>query len=432
MNETTTWIIAGSAVLLVLLTIVLAAVLNRSGKRKREREEAYRKYRDDRNAALAEAEAEQQARKEAEAAAKETPARLEAPAEEPVEEHVEEPVAEPAEATEEAAPAESETPVPEAGPADDAQVCEEPADTQDEPLTEETAAAEGPAPETEEAPVPSVTESTGSEAPAAPGTEEPAQAEAPEAEEPVPPEAPEAEEPAPPEAAEAEEPAPPEAPEAEEPAVESGCADADQAPEAPAEGSLRPAFPDEADGLLLTKVMEGVVVDAGKTDPAVLKAGEPVSFLSIGRNLFVQQNRRVIGFVRNRGDAAEITGWICRGKGVKALLTASDDGIIAADVALYGSALDAAEARGLTPVRLKGAKDEAAQAILSTLAAGLPCTAELQSRANKGDRWRVTCDAGCIGYLNPEAYTPGQRIVTAGAGPSKKDPALLRAAVYIL
>ena len=410
MNETTTWIIAGSAVLLVLLTIVLAAVLNRSGKRKREREEAYRKYRDDRNAALAEAEAEQQARKEAEAAAKETPARLEAPAEEPVEEHVEEPVAEPAEATEEAAPAESETPVPEAGPADDAQVCEEPADTQDEPLTEETAAAEGPAPETEEAPVPSVTESTGSEAPAAPGTEEPAQAEAPEAEEPV----------------------PPEAPEAEEPAVESGCADADQAPEAPAEGSLRPAFPDEADGLLLTKVMEGVVVDAGKTDPAVLKAGEPVSFLSIGRNLFVQQNRRVIGFVRNRGDAAEITGWICRGKGVKALLTASDDGIIAADVALYGSALDAAEARGLTPVRLKGAKDEAAQAILSTLAAGLPCTAELQSRANKGDRWRVTCDAGCIGYLNPEAYTPGQRIVTAGAGPSKKDPALLRAAVYIL
>jgi hypothetical protein len=178
--------------------------------------------------------------------------------------------------------------------------------------------------------------------------------------------------------------------------------------------------------------MEGVVVDAGKTDPAVLKAGDPVSFLSIGRNLFVQQNRRVIGFVRNRGDAAEITGWIRRGKGVKALLTASDDGIIAADVALYGSALDAAEARGLPPVRLKGAKDEAAQAILSTLAAGLPCTAELQSRANKGDRWRVTCDAGCIGYLNPEAYTPGQRIVTAGAGPSKKDPALLRAAVYIL
>ncbi len=58
MGTQTVWIVAGGAVLLILISIILAAALARSG-RKRKDEAAYEAYTAERKAALREAEAEQ-------------------------------------------------------------------------------------------------------------------------------------------------------------------------------------------------------------------------------------------------------------------------------------------------------------------------------------------------------------------------------------
>lgn len=363
-----TWMIAGGAVLLILILIILAIALNRSGRKHRDREAAYERYKAERKAALVSAEADQAARKQAESVSQQEEDVLRLP--------------------------EAEISADETGEQPEADGDEDKSPVRGD---EVSAGPEANSPDEE-----------GSQEASSDDLTEDSEAECGKHEE-------------------------PEAFRAEAPAEASDDISRDGAePETVSgdEAAAQPFPPSEEQGQPLVRLMDGVKLSVGRNNPQDAEPGKSVSFISIGRNLFVRQGRRIIGSVERRVDAEAIAGWIHQGRPVLAVL--SDREPVSVSAALYGSLLDVAMEMGLEAVKLHGTKSDEAQAVLSAAAPGIPCTAVRQSRKDKVDRWLVSCEAGFIGCLNLDEYQEGRAIVLARIEPGKKDASRLKPFVYIL
>ena len=407
MGTQTVWIVAGGAVLLILISIILAAALARSG-RKRKDEAAYEAYTAERKAALREAEAEQQARKEKEAAAAEPePARLIAPdapteekapeAEAAAEEKPEEPAAEetpesPEEEAEEAETQEDQDNAEEETEEDEDVFDDEDSDDEDLDEEDEDDLMESHPFESEDDRLDRDEELLAEE---------------------LVPEEPEA-------AEEIREPETAGEPEKPEEAAEPAQA---EEPEEPAE------IPQAEE--MLIRTLRNVAVRPANIEPTAARTGEPVSFIAIGKNLFVRQEKRIIGSVRKRSEAEAIMSWVHSGNPVEADLTTGNDGELTLTANLYGDPLETAEREGLEPVKLHGTKSEEVQALLRELKPGTPCTATYTAREGKSPVWAVTCEAGCIGRLDEDEYEEGRGLAVAEVKPSKKDESRLKATVFV-
>ena len=374
MGTETVLIVGGSALLLIVVSVILAAILAKTGRKRKEDDAAYEAYTAERKAALREAEAEQRARKEAEAAEGDR-ALLAAP------------VAETKAAEEEACPAEAEE--DEEKDEDEEDLIEE-----DHEEDEDDILLDEDDDEDDEDDI-DLDEVIGEpEASAEPvKTDEPEEAE------------------------EAEEPEEPE--EVEEP----------EEPEEPGE-------PEEAEEAVHENVLIRVIPDIGvrsaNMDPSAVHSGEPVSFIAIGKNLFVRQDKRIIGSVRRREDAEMLMNWIRTGSRAEATLCAGENDALTLNAALYGDPMQTAVREGLEPVKLRGTKSEQVQGILRGLRPGTLCTAERAPVDSEKPGWLVSCDDGCIGLLDEDAYEEGRCLVLAEVRPAKKDETRLKPYVYIL
>ena len=402
MGTQTVLIVAGGAVLLILISLILAAALARSGRKRSEDEAAYEAYTAERKAALREAEAEQQARKAKEAEAAEAePARLVAPDQPTVETLVP--------AKEEDSEEEPETPSdiePEDEPEEEAEEPEDEEPVEEEPededldfdLDEDDNLDESDIFEQENEDFDEDELADELEAEVSEKAEEAVETEEPE--EPV----------------EAEEPE--EAEELEEPEEQ-------KEPEAAKET----AQPEKRE--MLIRNLRDVAIRTANVEPTATQTGEPVSFIAIGKNLFVRQDKRIIGSIRKHSEAAAIAAWIHSGNPVKATLTADEDGAPTLDAEFYGDPLETAARESLEPVKLRGTKAEEVQAILRELKPGTPCTATFTEREGKDPVWTVSCEAGCIGRLDEDEYEEGRGLAVAEISPSKKDENRLKVSVFV-
>ena len=166
-------------------------------------------------------------------------------------------------------------------------------------------------------------------------------------------------------------------------------------------------------------------------DPSAVRSGEPVSFIAIGKNLFVRQDKRIIGSVRRREDAEMLMNWIRTGSRAEATLCSGENDALTLNAALYGDPMQTAVREGLEPVKLRGTKSEQVQEILRGLRPGTLCTAERAPVDSEKPGWIVSCDDGCIGLLDEDAYAEGRCLVLAEVRPAKKD-GRLKPYVYIL
>ncbi|MBR5345146.1 MAG: hypothetical protein IK127_04910 [Clostridia bacterium] len=411
MGTQTVLIVAGGAVLLILISLILAATLARSGRKRSEDEAAYEAYTAERKAALREAEAEQQARKAKEAEAAEAElARLVAPDQPTVETLVP--------AKEEDSEEEPETPSdaePEDEPEEEAEEPEDEKPEEEEPededldfdLDEDDNLDESDIFEQENEDFDEDELADELEAEVSEKAEEAVETEEPE----EPDETEVAEEPERP--AEAEEPE-----EAEE----------QEEPEEP-EAAKETAQPEKTE--MLIRTLRDVAIRTANVEPTATQTGEPVSFIAIGKNLFVRQDKRIIGSVRKHSEAAEIAAWIHSGNPVKATLNAGEDGAPTLDAEFYGDPLETAARESLEPVKLRGTKAEEVQAILRELKPGTPCTATFTEREGKDPVWTVSCEAGCIGRLDEDEYEEGRGLAVAEISPSKKDENRLKVSVFV-
>ena len=358
MGTETVLIVGGSALLLILVSVILSAVLAKTGRKRKEDDAAYEAYTAERKAALREAEEEQRARKEAEAEATKADRALPAA-----------PAAETVAAAEDERPAETE---------------EDETEDEEEDLIEEDEEDDDLLDEDDD-----LDDEDDIDLDLDDEMEEP--------ETPVEPEEPE--EPEKPE--EPEEPGEPE--ETAEPVREN----------------------------VLIRVIPDIGVRSANMDPSAVRSGEPVSFIAIGKNLFVRQDKRIIGSVRRREDAEMLMNWIRTGSRAEATLCSGENDALTLNAALYGDPMQTAVREGLEPVKLRGTKSEQVQEILRGLRPGTLCTAERAPVDSEKPGWLVSCDDGCIGLLDEDAYAEGRCLVLAEVRPAKKD-GRLKPYVYIL
>ncbi len=182
---------------------------------------------------------------------------------------------------------------------------------------------------------------------------------------------------------------------------------------------------------VLIRVIPDIGVRSANMDPSAVRSGEPVSFIAIGKNLFVRQDKRIIGSVRRREDAEMLMNWIRTGSRAEATLCSGENDALTLNAALYGDPMQTAVREGLEPVKLRGTKSEQVQEILRGLRPGTLCTAERAPVDSEKPGWIVSCDDGCIGLLDEDAYAEGRCLVLAEVRPAKKD-GRLKPYVYIL
>ena len=182
---------------------------------------------------------------------------------------------------------------------------------------------------------------------------------------------------------------------------------------------------------VLIRVIPDIGVRSANMDPSAVRSGEPVSFIAIGKNLFVRQDKRIIGSVRRREDAEMLMNWIRTGSRAEATLCSGENDALTLNAALYGDPMQTAVREGLEPVKLRGTKSEQVQEILRGLRPGTLCTAERAPVDSEKPGWLVSCDDGCIGLLDEDAYAEGRCLVLAEVRPAKKD-GHLKPYVYIL
>ena len=347
--DTMAWIVTGAASLLIMILLVIAG---RTGKAKRDRkdEEAFRRFREERAAALAEAQRAVEAEREQ---AGETPA-----ADQPEE----------------------------AGP---------------EEIRALTDGSDRLPPDEEEEEEPDEAEETGDEEPES--EEEESEEEESDSEEEL------------------------DSDEEELDADEEDDEDTEEAPEEEEEEEpdAEPAaddLPGTVDGRSLWRVLEDVpAIPAIGVQQDITVGGEAV-LLPIGRNLFVQQGRKIIGRVKKKATAQELIGWQREKRPVCARVTGLDaeEECLVLRIGLYDDPREAALREELPTLKLGGAKREEIQDALNDTPLGAVCTLTLEERADKEPRWLVHSKSGVIGTLEAGEAEAGRRAVLMAIEPRKK------------
>ncbi|MBQ6173632.1 MAG: hypothetical protein IJK28_03325 [Clostridia bacterium] len=354
--DTMAWIVTGAASLLIMILLVIAG---RTGKAKRDRkdEEAFRRFREERAAALAEAQRAVEAEREQ---AGETPA-----ADQPEE----------------------------AGP---------------EEIRALTDGSDRLPPDEEEEEEPDEAEETMDEEPESEEEESDEEEEEPDEEEPDSEEELDSDE----EELDADE-------EDDEDTEETSEEEEEEEPDAePAADDL----PGTVDGRCLWRVLEDVpAIPAIGVQQDITLGGE-AALLPIGRNLFVQQGRKIIGRVKKKATAQELIGWQREKRPVCARVTGLDaeEECLVLRIGLYDDPREAALREELPTLKLGGAKREEIQDALNDTPLGAVCTLTLEERADKEPRWLVHSKSGVIGTLEAGEAEAGRRAVLMAIEPRKK------------
>lgn len=219
-----------------------------------------------------------------------------------------------------------------------------------------------------------------------------------------------------------------EAIEAEAPAV---VAEAVEAAAEPVEEVLvetaHEVIPASIDGRQIYRFFPDVVIDPANYDVSSVQLGQPVSFVTIGKNLFAQSKRKIIGRVTKKSVAEKVAAWQLDKKLMAAVVTDADasDGDLKVTIAFYDDLLKVAEEKGAKMIKLTGTKNEEAQANIVKAKVGCACRAAYDKRENNGkeDRWKVYTEDGYVGVLPEDDYynDGSMRIVVAEVATSKKD-----------
>ncbi len=186
-------------------------------------------------------------------------------------------------------------------------------------------------------------------------------------------------------------------------------------------------IPASIDGLQIYRFYPDVVIDPANYDVSSVQLGQPVSFVSIGKNLFAQSRRKIIGRVTKKSLAEKIAARQLDKKPVAAVITDADasDGDLKVTIAFYDDLLKIAEEKGAKMIKLSGTKNEEAQANIVRAKVGDACSASFDRREENGkeDRWKVYTADGYVGVLpEDDYYNDGTlRIVVAEVSTSKKD-----------
>ncbi len=186
-------------------------------------------------------------------------------------------------------------------------------------------------------------------------------------------------------------------------------------------------IPAAIDGKQIYRFYPDVVIDPVNFDVSGVYLGQPVSFVSIGWNLFAQSRQTLIGRVTRKSVAEKVNAWQLSHKPVAAVITDADasDGDLKVTIALYDDLLKIAEKSGAEPIKLSGVKNEEAQRNIALAKPGDGCSAAFESRKKNGreDRWKVYTADGYVGALAADEYVNdgSRRIVVAEITTGKKD-----------